>query len=195
MIELILGLGNAGEQYVHTRHNIGFDVLDLLSARLEAETQPEKDYCRSAIARVGDSEIVLAWPTTLMNRSGLAAGDLLDRLGLTPAEMLAVVDDFDLPLGRLRFRAGGSGGGHNGLASIIEQLETEDFPRLRLGIGPPTDKESVTGFVLTRFGLEESDRAEKMIAIAAEAIIFAIGHRLEEAMSKYNIDPALPEET
>ena len=104
MIELILGLGNAGEQYVHTRHNIGFDVLDLLSARLEAETQPEKDYCRSAIARVGDSEIVLAWPTTLMNRSGLAAGDLLDRLGLTPAEMLAVVDDFDLPLGRLRFR-------------------------------------------------------------------------------------------
>jgi PTH1 family peptidyl-tRNA hydrolase len=125
-----------------------------------------------------------------MNHSGLAARALLRDTDLQPSQMLVVVDDFNLPLGRIRIRQGGSDGGHKGLASMIEVLQTEDFPRLRLGIGPVTDNIDAVDFVLSRFEKEETKSAEKMIDIAAEAALFAVNHRLEEAMSRYNVDPA-----
>ena len=192
MISQVIGLGNIGKRYENTRHNLGFEVLHLVRDRLDAELKPETATFFRAEKTLGDRNIILAWPTTYMNRSGRAAKALLQENDCPPSEMLVVVDDFNLPLGRIRFRREGSDGGHNGLASLIEELGTENFPRLRLGIGPVPENESPVDFVLERFSSKEAKMAKKMIAIAAEAVIFAIHNRFEEAMSKYN-SPALPE--
>lgn len=193
LIPLILGLGNIGDQYRNTRHNAGFMVLDKAAEMSKVKTFKQFEYGQQAEASVEDENVTLAWPSTLMNRSGRAAEALLEKLNLEPSQMLVVTDDVNLPLGALRFRAGGSDGGHNGLRSIIDTLETEDFPRLRLGIGPLPDRADLTDFVLGRFSENDIDRVKRIVAIAAEAVIFAATHRLQEAMSKYNINPALPE--
>ena len=190
MLSLVVGLGNIGAAYAATRHNVGFEVVRRVAEGLRAKTQPstiEYDWAR---ASHGEQELLLALPRLLMNRSGIAVEALLQRNELTPTQMLVVLDDFNLPLGRLRFRSDGSDGGHNGLASIIETLESEDFPRLRLGIGPLPDNTDSADFVLSRFETEEIEPKEKMIVTAAEAVLFAIDHRLDEAMSKYNVNPA-----
>jgi PTH1 family peptidyl-tRNA hydrolase len=261
MLTLILGLGNIGKKYEHTRHNLGFEVVDRVVEKLgakkqraqahyewwKAEIEPaggedEERLLRSREARdtrndesvnsrnvpfdpvskhgagsaQGDvaphndgsadgrtndgshsklwatkREIILAKPTTFMNCSGDAAGELIERLGITPAEILVIVDDFNLPLGAVRFRQNGSDGGHNGLASVIESIGTQAFPRLRLGVGAPSEKGEVIDYVLSRFGKAEKPIVEKMLAIAAEGVIFAVQHRLELAMSKFNSNPAL----
>ncbi|MCP4684355.1 MAG: aminoacyl-tRNA hydrolase [bacterium] len=193
MISLILGLGNVGEVYADTRHNTGFMALDEAASLVKAKSPRQLTHCRVSTATVEGREITLAWPDTLMNRSGLAAEYLLSDLDLKPEDMLVVTDDLNLPLGTIRFRAGGSDGGHNGLLSLIDVLETEAFPRLRLGIGPPPDRDSLTEFVLGQFSAGEADQVKRMVAIAAEAVIFAVCHRLQEAMSEYNSNPALPE--
>ena len=190
MISLILGLGNIGAEYDGTRHNVGFDVLDRVATLQKATPQRStRDYAWALIER-SPEPLVLAWPRTYMNRSGRAAVGLLERLEADPRQMLVVVDDFNLPLGALRFRRNGSDGGHNGLASIIEELGTEDFPRLRLGIGPAPDNTSTVDFVLGKFDKEELQKASDLTNTAAEAVIFASNHRLDEAMSEYNRNPA-----
>lgn len=193
MISLILGLGNIGRQYHNTRHNTGFAVLDRVAETTKAKSFKQFHHGGRAEATIESQPVVLAWPDTLMNRSGLAAEALLDDLGLEPEAMLVVTDDLNLPLGTLRFRSGGSDGGHNGLYSIIERLGTEAFPRLRLGIGPAPDPDNLVDFVLGKFAEEEAEAVKRMVAIAAEAVIFAVCHRLQEAMSKYNRNPAVPE--
>jgi PTH1 family peptidyl-tRNA hydrolase len=197
MLSLIVGLGNIGSKYAGTRHNVGFEVVERVAQTLKARRLPPSSSFESAEAIVPSDDgitrrIVLVLPTTHMNRSGVAVTELLEELGLTPLEMLAVVDDVDLPLGALRFRTGGSDGGHKGLYSIIERLETEDFPRLRLGIGRPADNEETADYVLSRFLPEEADQVKRMVALAAEGVIFAATHRFEEAMQQFNINPALP---
>ncbi|HQL25241.1 MAG TPA: aminoacyl-tRNA hydrolase, partial [candidate division Zixibacteria bacterium] len=131
MISLVVGLGNIGRRYAGTRHNLGFEVLDRAAAALGAPRATRTGLDERTVCRRGDRTIVLAWPRTYMNRSGDAVAALLQDYGLRPAEVLVVVDDFNLPLGRVRLRTGGSDGGHNGLASIIATLETQRFPRLR----------------------------------------------------------------
>ncbi|RKX23781.1 MAG: aminoacyl-tRNA hydrolase [Candidatus Zixiibacteriota bacterium] len=199
MISLVLGLGNIGTRYNGTRHNTGFEALSRLAGELNAVTGARRDHYEFAVKPTGrepaiDREVFLAWPTTLMNRSGLAVRVLLDDFELELSEMLVVVDDINLPLGTLRFRADGSDGGHNGLASIIGELGTGDFQRLRLGIGPPVDTEDIAEFVLSRFLAEETERVKTMLDTACKAVMFAIDHRLEEAMMRYNSCPALPED-
>ena len=190
MLSLVLGLGNAGGEYQGTRHNIGFEALDLVARKLGVQAQPEtREYCW-AVRQSGVGRLILAWPRLLMNRSGLAAQVLLQRYDVRPSAMLVVVDDFNLPLGRLRFRSSGADGGHNGLASIIELLQTEGFPRLRLGIGPPPDNVDRIEYVLRGFDQEEREAKDKMIAVAAEAVLFALDHRLDEATTRYNVNPA-----
>ncbi len=193
MISLILGLGNVGELYENTRHNTGFVVLDKVAELLEVKSYKQFAYGKAASVTIEGHPVTLAWPNTLMNLSGLAAEALLQDLELEPEDMLVVTDDLNLPLGALRFRSGGSDGGHNGLLSIIETLDSEAFPRLRLGIGPPPDRDGLTEFVLGPFPEHEADQVKRMVAIAAEAVIFAVTHRLQEAMSKHNSNPALPE--
>jgi PTH1 family peptidyl-tRNA hydrolase len=195
MISLVLGLGNVGDRYTGSRHNIGFAVVDEVAVRLKASPRSPGYHCWCAASTLGDRKVTLAWPTALMNRSGMAAAMLVRMLAIDPAEMLVVVDDFNLPLGALRFRARGSDGGHNGLASIVECLGTTEFPRLRLGVGPMVDKDQATEFVLTPFADAELETVRGMVATAAEAVVFAIEHRLQEAMSKYNVNPALPGDT
>jgi PTH1 family peptidyl-tRNA hydrolase len=190
MLLLVLGLGNAGGEYQGTRHNIGFEVLDLVARKLGAQAQPETREYYWAVRQSGVGKLILAWPRLLMNRSGLAAQVLLQRYDVRSSAMLVVVDDFNLPLGRLRFRSSGADGGHNGLASIIELLQTEGFPRLRLGIGPPPDNVDRAEYVLRGFDQEELEAKEKMIAVAAEAVLFAVDHRLDEAMKRYIVNPA-----
>ena len=190
MISLVIGLGNIGKQYKGTRHNIGFEVVEQVRKRLKASFEPSSETYDCTATELSERRIILAWPKTYMNRSGIAARVLLQDTDLQPSQMLVVLDDFNLPLGSLRFRQAGSDGGHKGLASIIEALETEDFPRLRLGIGPAPDNTDMTDFVLSRFTKEEIDSAKKMVAKAAEAVLFTIRHHLKEAMTRYNINPA-----
>jgi PTH1 family peptidyl-tRNA hydrolase len=190
MISLLVGLGNIGEGYTGTRHNVGFEVVEKVRQALELSFQPPTATYDWAVQERGERKIILAWPKTYMNHSGLAARALLRDTDLQPSQMLVVVDDFNLPLGKIRIRQGGSDGGHKGLASIIEFLETEDFPRLRLGIGPVSDNIDAVDFVLSRFEKEEIEPAEKMIDTAAEVVLFAMDHHLEEVMSKYNVNPA-----
>jgi len=190
MLSLVVGLGNIGAAYAGTRHNVGFEVVRRVAEELRAKVQRSTVEYDWACASHGERKVCLALPRLLMNRSGLAVQALLQRNDFEPAQMLVAVDDFNLPLGRLRFRRDGSDGGHNGLASIIEALESEDFPRLRLGIGPPPGNTDTADFVLSPFENEEIEPKERMIATAAEAVLFAIDHRLEEAMSKYNVNPA-----
>jgi PTH1 family peptidyl-tRNA hydrolase len=192
-----MGLGNIGPQYVGTRHNIGFEVVSLVARELQAESEQARQHYGWARAKLPNgpeaSDLILALPTTLMNRSGLAVRDLVDELDFDPGQLLVVVDDFNLPLGTLRFRKSGSDGGHNGLASIIEHLETEDFPRLRVGIGAPDDNIEKVSFVLSRFEPKESETVKRLVATAAKAVIFAATHSFEEVMGKLNRNPALPE--
>lgn len=199
VFSLVVGLGNVGAEYIGTRHNLGFEVVGRVAQALKARRLPSRPSFEAAETSLTDSEgvssrLILAVPTTYMNRSGLAVLELLEELALTPREMLVVVDDVDLPLGALRIRPSGSDGGHNGLYSIIEQLQTEDFPRLRLGIGRPPVDQDTADYVLSRFRPEEANEVERMVAFAAEAVIFAATHRLEEAMLQFNRNPALPDQ-
>lgn len=193
VISLVLGLGNIGEEYAGTRHNAGFEVVDRLLKQHEHADLPATSQFDWSALDVDERPVIVAKPRTYMNLTGSAGLHLLQGLDLEPTEMLVVVDDYNLPLGSLRFRAGGTDGGHHGLESLIETLETEDFPRLRLGIGPLADTVSVVDFVLGRFGSDERKVAEKMFDTAAEAVYYALSNRLELAMSKFNSTPALPD--
>lgn len=190
MLSLVLGLGNIGERYRRSRHNLGFMVVERLIASNRMSLEPETGDCIRAVKGRDEAKIIFAMPTTYMNRSGTAARALLQQYDLDPAQMLVVVDDIYLPLGKIRFRRAGSDGGHNGLESIIEALGTDRFPRLRLGIGPLPDGADQVEFVLGEFGKEEVDSAKEMITRASEAVAFACEHDLDEAMAIYNQNPA-----
>jgi len=190
MLSLILGLGNPGSEYAGTRHNLGFDVLDGVAARLEATDLAPRQLYRLARAECDGRSVHLAWPETFMNRSGCAAEELIERLGLPAEQMLVVVDDFNLPLGALRLRPSGSDGGHNGLASLIEELGTTDFPRLRLGIGPAPDEDDTADYVLSRFRPDEEDDLQTMKKAAVAAVLGALSLPFDQAMSRHNINPA-----
>ena len=190
MILLLLGLGNVGQKYQHTRHNVGFDVLHQIATKFTNKAVETCDEYHKAEIVVGDTNITLALPTQQMNNSGYAATALLHRYSLTPSEMLVVVDDFNLSLGAIRIRKSGSDGGHNGLASIIEQLGTDQFPRLRLGIGPLPDNCSVVDFVLGEFEKDEQKIVDEMIITASEAALSVITDGVDEAIKKYNKNPA-----
>ncbi|UCD63311.1 MAG: aminoacyl-tRNA hydrolase [Candidatus Zixiibacteriota bacterium] len=190
MLSLVLGLGNIGERYAKSRHNLGFRVIERLLADHHLPGHLETAEYSWAVTQSGSVKVIFATPKTYMNRSGDAARALLQQNNLEPSGMLVVVDDYYLPLGRIRIRRCGSDGGHNGLASIIETLETDLFPRMRLGIGPVPEEIDSAAFVLRDFDEGELDTVEKMIATASEAVMFTVEHGLEEAMSKYNRNPA-----
>lgn len=192
-LDLIVGLGNIGERYAGTRHNAGFEVLDLVAREIAIGPRRVDNLYYWCSAECRKRLLTLAWPRTFMNRSGQAAADLLKRCETSPDRMLVVVDDFNLPIGSVRFRQRGSDGGHNGLASLIENLGTEDFARLRVGIGEPGEEEDVVDYVLGRYAEEERKELDPILKFAAEGAIFAIDHHFDEVMSRYNRNPAQPE--
>jgi PTH1 family peptidyl-tRNA hydrolase len=185
-MKLIVGLGNPGRRYEKTRHNVGFEVLDTLAARTAAETAKTKFSGRVAGATIAGESVLLLWPQTLMNRSGQSVAEAVGFYQLPLAELLVVSDDFNLPLGKLRFRSQGSAGGQKGLDDIVCRLGTEEFARLRVGIGPVPDAWDPADFVLARFNSADRATAEDAIARAADAVECWVAEGIEAGMNQYN---------
>jgi peptidyl-tRNA hydrolase, PTH1 family len=179
---LVAGLGNPGREYAGTRHNVGFMIVDRLAADAGAAFRLEKAWQLEA-ARAGDC--FLCKPLTYMNASGEAVGALSQFYKIPPAETLIVLDDMALPLGKLRLRASGSAGGHNGLQSILDHLGTQSVPRLRVGIGA-AEPGAAIGHVLGKFSPQEREAVEAAIARAIDAVRCAQEKGLEAAMNAYN---------
>jgi PTH1 family peptidyl-tRNA hydrolase len=199
---LVVGLGNPGREYRHSRHNVGYEAGARLSERHSIRLRSKRKLrCRVGVGEVGGRRVVLALPTTFMNRSGEAVARAVGYYGVAPKELLVMVDDVNLPLGQLRIRRIWSDGGHNGLRSVIAWLGTEGFPRLRIGIGKPVRKgergvdrghgeggESLPlrDFVLGNFGEEEREVIGEAIERATEAVEAIIEKGVSEAMGRYN---------
>ncbi len=182
----VLGLGNPGTEYERTRHNAGFRVVDCLSRRWTCPLSSFDALCRWGVTAFGNAKVVLAQPATFMNASGEAARFLSDRLGLEAGSLLVVCDDIDLPLGRLRIRAFGGSGGHNGLASVALEMDTDRFARLRIGIGRPPDGMDAADYVLSDVGPEEEQTMSRAVALAADAVEAVLRGSLNAAMTEFN---------
>jgi PTH1 family peptidyl-tRNA hydrolase len=185
-MKLIVGLGNVGRKYDQTRHNVGFEVLDRLAERFGDGQGKDKFDGRLMEARIGSERVQLLWPHTFMNLSGQSVRPALDFYKLEPADLLVVCDDFNLPLGKLRFRREGSAGGQNGLADIIRRLGTEEFSRLRVGIGPVPDNWNAADFVLGKFTAAEKDTVNEVIARAADGAECWVTDGVEAGMNRFN---------
>lgn len=185
-MKLIVGLGNPGRKYDKTRHNVGFEVLELVAERNAAGSAKEKFDGRVAEATVAGERTLLLWPHTLMNRSGQSVAAAVGFYQLPLADLLVVSDDFNLPLGKLRFRSQGSAGGQKGLDDIIRRLGSEELPRLRIGIGPVPDSWDAADFVLARFGTAERAAVDDAVARAAEGVECWVKDGIEIGMSRFN---------
>ena len=183
-IRLVAGLGNPGREYQRTRHNVGFMVLD----RLAVDAQLPWEFSAKWNAGWAKSDVILVKPATFMNRSGEAVAAIANFYKIAAEEVLVVLDDFALPLGRLRLRAQGSSGGHNGLESVFEHFGTESVPRLRIGIGAAPAK-GATDYVLGRFFDEEQPLLDATIRRASDAVKCAIDKGLIAAMNLFNQPP------
>ncbi len=183
-IRLVVGLGNPGPEYEKTRHNIGFELVDLMAAERGLKWSREHKF-RSKIACKG-KDLIFAKPLTFMNLSGNAVARLMRDHSLGPDQILIAYDDVSLPPGSLRFRANGSAGGHNGIKSLIEYLGTEEFPRLRIGIGAQAENAPLTDHVLGCFTAEEWLEMEKVLANAVDGVNCALSAGLDSAMNQYN---------
>ena len=189
----VAGLGNPGRKYDRTRHNLGFRVLDALGRRWRADG-PRKAFGglvwdARAGGGPGDApvrRVVLLAPQTYMNRSGRSVAEMVGFYKARVEDVLIVVDDMALPPGQIRARAGGSAGGHNGLADVLAALGTDEVPRLRLGIGPPPGVMDPVDFVLTRFAPDEEPAVESAVAAAADAVEDWVFHGIRPVMDKYN---------
>jgi len=182
IFRLIVGLGNPGDKYTGTRHNIGFTIVDELARRNAASFNFEAKWDAQTASCGGR---MLMKPSTFMNLSGEAVGNYVRYFRLQPSEVLVVLDDAAIDFGELRLRRGGSSGGHNGLESILMHLGTEQVPRLRVGIGRDTDL-PLEEFVLGKFAAEEREQVEELILRGADACEYANGHGVEAAMNQYN---------
>jgi PTH1 family peptidyl-tRNA hydrolase len=186
-LKLVVGLGNPGKEYERSRHNIGVLVVEALARRQGVELRKMFWFpARQAKCRIGGSEVRLLEPTTYMNRSGQAVWGAMKKWRADPADTVVVYDDVDLEFGVIRVRAKGSGGSHNGMKSVLEWVQSQAFPRVRVGIGPKPPDEDMIGFVLGDFPDKESLGLEKVVEHAADAVesIFSIG--TERTMNAFN---------
>lgn len=193
-MRLVVGLGNPGRRYRGTRHNVGFRVLRELCRRWQVETGRRAfggTVYEARPARPGGpaQRVLMLAPETYMNRSGEAVQALRAFYKADPADLLVVLDDYALPLGRIRLRAKGSPGGHNGLADVLQRVGTDEVPRLRIGIGSPPPGQDTVGFVLTRFGPEEEPEIEAAVRQAAEAVEDWTFEGITPVMNRYNRSP------
>ena len=188
-MKLVVGLGNPGSKYEQTRHNLGYKVCDVLAAELNADRPVDKFSGRVSQCRVGLEKVLLLWPETFMNLSGRSVAEAVKFYQLPLSDVLVVSDDFNLLLGQVRLRSGGSHGGHNGIRNVLECLSGDGFARLRMGIGPLGGRDAVS-FCLNGFPPEERRTAEEMIDRAARAARVWIESGIEAAMNQYNAAPA-----
>lgn len=185
-MKIVLALGNPGDRYAETRHNIGWIVADAVASRLAAEFRPGKgDYYEARLEWKGHAA-VLVKPTTYMNNSGIAARQVLERYGVEPAAMLAIVDEIQFPVGRIQVKPSGSSGGHNGTESLIYHLDSIEFPRLRCGVGRDFGPGEMVEYVLGRFPKEQEEIVAKMVADARDTVLAWIAGDTEAAMKEAN---------
>jgi len=184
--KLIVGIGNPGPEYARTRHNIGFRVVDLLAKQLGVKREEARFKGVFAAAKLDGLTVGLLKPLTYVNLSGQSVREAVNRLNLATEQILVVLDDAQLPLGKLRLRAKGSSGGHKGLQSIIEALQTENIPRLRIGIGSPPEGVDMATYVLSPFEPEEEAIIAETVEIAAEAAKVWAKDGIEIAMQRFN---------
>lgn len=184
-MHLIVGLGNPGEHYARTRHNIGFRVVERAAARWSVPLKPAGPALRGS-GRLGQAEVTLAKTLAWMNESGPAVKALCGELALASDALIVVHDDLDLPLGRLRIKRNGGAGGHNGIHSIIAALETDAFSRLKLGIGRPVPDVDPAEYVLSPFHPEENAIVDQVLDQAVLALECLIAEGVETAMNRFN---------
>ena len=193
-MKVVVGLGNPGSQYAGTRHNIGWLVMDRIAERAGWTGKGrQRDASNVAMGRYRGLDLTLVKPLTYMNDSGLAVRKVLARDKAPLVDLLIVADDFALPFGKLRFREGGGAGGHNGLGSIIDELKTEKFSRLRVGIGEP-DRSAVDN-VLTKFAPDEQQRLDELLDAAADAVEEWAREGTSKAANRYNMFELRPADT
>ncbi len=187
-MRLIVGLGNPGREYRDTRHNVGFMVADEIAKRhgLTLAMAPSQVPDSFIAKKFGADPFLIGKPLTFMNRSGDAVAALAHYYDIVPADLLVVVDEVALPFGRLRARARGSAGGHNGLKSVIEGLGTSEFPRLRLGVGRGDTRRDLADHVLSKFEADEQSALEEFITRAADAAEMFAAEGIEKVMNAYN---------
>jgi len=187
-MRLIVGLGNPGKEYRETRHNVGFRVVDEIAGRhdLALAMAPSQVPDAFLAKKYGPEPWLVAKPLTFMNRSGDAVAALSHYYDIAPTDLLVVVDEVALPFGRLRARARGSAGGHNGLKSVIERLGTTEFPRLRLGVGRGDSRRDLADHVLSKFEADELAALEEFITRAADAAEMFAADGIEKVMNTYN---------
>lgn len=184
---LIVGLGNPGDQYESTRHNVGFLVADELGDRGDFPIQRLKFHALTNTAAIGGQGALVMKPVTYMNLSGEAVGEAARFYKLPPDHVLVISDDVDLPLGRLRIRKGGSAGGHNGLKSVIQHLGTDQFPRLRVGVGgKPHPDYDMADWVLSKLTGEDKKVLDEAVKRAAGAVEAILKDGIDRAMNQYN---------
>ncbi len=185
-MKLIVGLGNPGRQYEHTRHNAGFTVLDQLARRLNVSFDRTKFDSEIAQAQLGTHRLLLMKPQTYMNLSGVAVAKAARNKIDTLDDLLIVVDEVNLPLGRLRFRPEGSAGGHNGIKSVIEHVGSDKFPRLRMGVGKSGPADKLRDHVLNSFTPDERPAYERMVERAVEGVETFVEDGIARAMDQFN---------
>jgi peptidyl-tRNA hydrolase, PTH1 family len=186
--QLIVGLGNPGTKYAQTRHNVGFDLLDSLAKRWQIGFSDRKQFQGIYGEGFGsnNAKIRLLKPQTFMNLSGQSVRAVIDWFKLPPESVLVVYDDLDLPLGKIRLRLSGSAGGHNGMKSIISHLGTQDFPRVRIGIGKSCGEKDTISHVLGKFSTVETPIVSEVIYLVNDSIEMSLKQGMEKAMSFYN---------
>ena len=190
-MKLIVGLGNPGREYAETRHNVGFKVADEIGRRLNLQWRKDADVTFAKC--FGEHAFYVVKPQIFMNRSGYAVSRFAGYHNVEPHDILVVVDDVDLPLGRIRVRARGSAGTHNGLKSVVEQLGTREFPRLRMGVGRGDARRDLADYVLATFEPAEGPEVESLITRAADAAQMFTAENIDKVMNVYNPDTASSE--
>lgn len=183
-MHLIVGLGNPGKEYEKTRHNAGFMVLDELAKKLNVQFDKNKFKGKIAEGRIGTKKVLLLKPETYMNLSGESIVEAADFYKIPNEEILVIFDDVSLEVGKLRIRKKGSSGGHNGIKSTIFHLSTENFPRIKVGVGAP--KHDMVNHVLGKFQEEELEKMDKTIAASVDAVFAILNNGVDSAISEYN---------
>jgi PTH1 family peptidyl-tRNA hydrolase len=183
---LVVGLGNPGDDYARTRHNVGAEVVELVAGRHGARLRAGKERALVADVVAGGSRLALAIPTSFMNDSGGPVAALVRRFGVTPGQLVVVHDELDLPVGVLRVKTGGGLAGHNGLRSIKAHLHTDAFCRVRIGVDKPLSKERGADHVLARFSKRERAEIEVTLQLAADAVETILAEGVDAAMNRFN---------
>lgn len=185
-MKIIVGLGNPGNEYAKTRHNVGFMMVDALADHLNISLWKDKFNAKIAEGRIGTEKILLVKPQTYMNNSGEAVGPLMRWYKVAPEDIFVAHDDMDIPAGTIRIRKKGSSGGHNGIKSLIAHIGSENFARIRLGIGRPLAGWTVVNHVLAPFPAEDKVEVDKAIKYLIPAIECMVTDSVDKAMNKYN---------